>query len=100
MTRYEKRLAWKRSTVRAKRRRPSKPEIWRQVMPNGLWLLKLSVALLSVVFLTGCGHRRAELITASCPEPPLLPAALKAPSPLETVNWDELTLAQFPESEP
>ena len=97
LTRFEKRVAWKRSIVNARRNKPIQHGIWRVDMsPRSKLLLTVALSLIAL-FVSGCGHRRAELIAAACPAPPLLPSALKAESPLLTLNWDELILKQFPQ---
>lgn len=97
LTRFEKRVAWRRSIVTAKPSRPKPHETWRLDMSPRSKLLLTAALSLIVLCVSGCGHRRAELITAACPQPPLLPAALRAESPLLTLNWDELILKQFPQ---
>ena len=94
-TRLERKIAWRRSTARSRLRKHSQHETWRPSMPSGSLMLTLGALILSVVLLTGCGHRRTELIAAACPQPPLIPAALKQLPPEATLSWETLILEQF-----
>lgn len=56
--------------------------------------------LLGVLLLTGCAKPRTELVSAACPQPPIVPAALKTLPAEATLDWEALILKQFNGSAP